>query len=148
MALSSPHWMSVGALFHGVPMILLSMTSIHGLTISPQNLKNMRIGLRKPTFLSSPGFRAWLEFELQKSEVQRAFAFLGFWGRVQSLIVYLRRVRHRREDRREPLSPFIEASSCFGCFTSIISLSPHENPLKRDVVIMHFTDVEAEVERD
>ena len=54
-----PHWMSVGALVHGVPMILLSMTSIHDLTISPQNLKNMRIGLRKPTFLSSPGFRAW-----------------------------------------------------------------------------------------
>lgn len=53
-----PHEMRVGVLFHDVAVVLSSMTYIHDLKVSHQNLKNLRTGLKEPTFLSRYSLRA------------------------------------------------------------------------------------------
>ena len=53
-----PPWDECGCLVHSVAMVLSPMTGVCHLNVSHQSLRTMRIGLKKPTFSSSPGCRA------------------------------------------------------------------------------------------
>lgn len=61
-----PHEMRVGVLLHDVAVVLSSMTYIHDLKVSHQNLKNLRTGLKEATFLSRYSLRAHKGLSLSK----------------------------------------------------------------------------------
>lgn len=135
-----PHGMSVSVLVHSVATVLSSMTGIRDLKVSCQNLKNMRTGLKEPTFLSSHSFRAWKDLSFSNTKFKGPLPSWTFEKTFK--VTYLKRVRPRREDRRE-LPPFPEFSSYSGCFFfySFIEFSWEPHGKEFFFVIIHFTDV-------